>query len=908
MPREKKKIQDIFFITCRSCRGRGCSNCRQRGFFAWTNGHFLYFKGGLNTNFVYRNRARRQVNLIINVFLLAFGILGGLIFLLLSLSKGPSAILEKSVPSFLFWLSAVLDLYFYYRLKKETLTISKIKKLVKKQGEIPYSKPFSYQDVAALETPLKFNLEEVLTSSSREAVEGAFFFGRKLKAGEILPIHLLFQLIYNSSIRRMLRRLNVDFSLFNTKATRLLKATSDFSQKGLSFSLGFKKLVFKAYTYAFHLGEERVYPEDLFLAMIETSENLTQLFDELGFTIQKIRNVVAWIRFRRKLVALSRAFRVQALFKPKSTMNRALTARPTPILDSFSNDLTLLARAGLLFPLIDRERELENIITVLQRAEGNVLLIGEAGVGKTAIIEGLAQQMVIEDVPEILQDKRLVNLNIGKLAADPEAGLRLANIIDEIDKSGNIILVIEGIGNLMSTLAGGTGRESVDLAEILEPALRSPTVHVIGTAHPDEYAREIRLKTGFERRFQTLKIEEPETDDAIQILEAKSMLIEAAQKVFFSYDAIERAVKLSDEYIKGRFLPAKALDILEEVAVKVASSRRENRIVSGEDVAKLITAKTSIKVTKITEEESEKLLHLEEEIHKRLVDQDEAVKMVANALRRARAQFRDEERPIVNLLFLGPTGVGKTELAKQVARVYFGGEERVVRLDMSEYQDADSVGNLIGAPAGTGGGGGYLTEQVRQHPFTLLHLDEIEKAHPDILNLFLQVMEDGRLTDSRGHTVDFTNVILIGTSNAGTQFIQDGIKEGKPLQEIKEELMDSVLKDIFRPEFLNRFDGIIVFRPLTIKEVFEIAKIMIKELGDRLESKGIHVKATDEAVMELAEAGFDPKFGARPLRRVIQERVDNVIAREIVSGNLKRRDTVLLKPGGVVEIKKAERI
>ncbi|HSD12937.1 MAG TPA: ATP-dependent Clp protease ATP-binding subunit, partial [Patescibacteria group bacterium] len=405
------------------------------------------------------------------------------------------------------------------------------------------------------------------------------------------------------------------------------------------------------------------------------------------------------------------------------------------------------------------------------------------------------------------------------------------------------------------------------------------------------------------------KVEVPEMDvnEAIQVLEAKSGGIEYKNEVFFSYAAVEAAVTLSDRYLHEQTLPEKAIQIAMETATAVRNAKGKNAIVTKDDVAAVVAEKTHMPLKQMTQEESEKLLNLEERMHARMIGQEEAVKSVASAMRRARAELKDQSRPIANFLFLGPTGVGKTELAKTLAEEYFGNEEAMIRLDMSEYQDKASIYKLIGEPAGAQAGG-LLTEAIRQRPFSLLLLDELEKAHPDLLTVFLQVMDDGRLTDNVGRTVDFTNVILIATSNAGAPFVQEALRQKMPIEQIRERLMTQELKGIFRPEFLNRFDGMIVFRPLSQEEIVQIAKLMLKKVSKRLEDKGIVFEATDEAVRELAAAGFDPLFGARPLRRVIQDRVDNAIADALLRGQLSRRDKLIYEKGGTLRVEKAQRL
>lgn len=471
-------------------------------------------------------------------------------------------------------------------------------------------------------------------------------------------------------------------------------------------------------------------------------------------------------------------------------------------------------------------------------------------------------------------------------------------IMSEIVRAGNVILFIPNIHNMIGVR---TTEGELDISEVLADALKKNLFIVIATSITGEYRKYIENKSlgGF---LQKVEINEPDKNATIQILEANVMSIEGREHIYFSYASLAKAFDLSTRYISERFLPDKAINLLQEVAIYVKNKRGRQTIVQADDVAAIIAEKTSIPVTKITEQEGEKLLKLEDEIHRRIVDQDEAVKMVASALRRARTELRDLKRPIVNLLFLGPTGVGKTELAKTVAEVYFGDENKMARLDMSEYQTAESIYRLIGTPDSKESG--QLTEQIRRNPFTLLLLDEIEKAHSDILNVFLQVMDDGRLTDALGRTIDFTNVILIGTSNAGTDFIQEEMQNGTSVAEIQNRLVRERLKNYFRPEFLNRFDGVIVFKPLGKVEIKQIAQLLLNKLAKQMIEKGITLKATDEAVTELSEAGFDPIFGARPLRRVIQERVNDALAQYLLTGKIGRRDIAILEKGGIIKVEK----
>ena len=466
--------------------------------------------------------------------------------------------------------------------------------------------------------------------------------------------------------------------------------------------------------------------------------------------------------------------------------------------------------------------------------------------------------------------------------------------------------MIENIDQLVGI--SSTGGQGLDAAQMIAQELQQHSFLALGTTDPASYRRALEhgpLLTAFEK----VEVNEMPPEQALVVIESRLGPLEAHHQVYFTLEAIDKAVELSRRYLHERPLPGSALDVLEQAAVLARKSRGSNSLVVGEDVATIVSEQGHVKATAVTSDEQGKLLHLEEELHRRVIGQDEAVKAVANALRRARAELRDNKRPIANLLFLGPTGVGKTELAKTVAAVYFGSEEVMIRLDMSEYQDVASIHRLIGAPPGyAGSSAGYLTEAVRQRPFSLVLLDELEKAHPDVLNVFLQVMDDGRLTDGNGRTIDFTNVILIATSNAGTQHIQDRMRDGAALSTIRDELMNRELSQYFRPEFLNRFDSIIVFTPLSPIEVNKIVGLMMNDITDRLGRKGITFRATPAAMAELAISGFDPLFGARPLRRAVQEHVDNALAQFMLQGKLGRRDAAVLESGGVIRVERAKEV
>lgn len=752
----------------------------------------------------------------------------------------------------------------------------------------------------------RIDVAQYLHADAMMVLERAGALAEQLHHGAVLPIHVFGAMLSSGSGATLFGRLGTDFEGLKTRLRNALAKVPTFEQTVTVGPEVFDAL-FVAYTNAAR-QRRPVGTLDILLVLSASEGVVREILDDLGITHQHVVNVATWVRVREELRERYRRYRSRNALRPKAGMNRAMTAIATPILDAFGEDLTAFAAAGAMGPVVDRTREFRELFRIFESGRRGVVLVGEAGVGKSAIIEGLADRMAADDVPELLKDKRLVRLSVARLtsgAAPATAQERLMVALSEAGRSKNIVLVVEQLEHLVGVASGGAS--AIDLGDVLATEMERTGLVLVGATTPDAY-RQFIERSPLGGLLERIPIEEPEGDDAIQIIEARSIIVEAQQKAFFSYGAIEACVKLSDRYLHDRYLPEKAINLMEEVATMVRTSRGERQIVTAQDVAKVLEEKTGIPAAQVTEDEAQKLLHLEEEMHGRIIGQDEAVKMIAAALRRARVELREGKRPIATFLFLGPTGVGKTELAKTVAATYFGSEEAMVRLDMSEYQDASSVSRLIGAAPGYSGAeaGGQLTEAVRRNPFTLVLLDELEKAHADILNLFLQVFEDGRLTDSAGRTVDFTNAIIIATSNAGTPYIQQAVGEGKTVEQVKQALLETELRGIFRPEFLNRFDGVIVFTPLTQEQVLQIARLMLAKVGKQLEAKGIHLKVTDAAASELAIAGFDPLFGARPLRRVIQERVQDALATFLLQNKLGRRDTAVLDAGGKITIEKAE--
>ncbi len=635
------------------------------------------------------------------------------------------------------------------------------------------------------------------------------------------------------------------------------------------------------------------------------------------------------------------------------------------LLDRFSRDLTAAAEKNELDPVIGREKEIQRIIQILiRRTKNNPVLIGEPGVGKSAVAEGLAQRIVQGNVPELLRGKRVLSLDMGSLVAGTkyrgEFEERLKNVMDELHKAGNVLLFIDEI----HTIIGAGGSEgSLDAANILKPALSRGEIQCIGATTLDEYRKHIEKDSALERRFQPVNVGEPTAEETLSILYGLRDRYEAHHKVRITDDALAAAVKLSDRYIPDRFLPDKAIDLMDEAASRVriqactappdvreqekrleaiqiekkeavshqdfekaAALRDQERnlnreieekraewtrsqtnardVVTEEDIAQVVSQWTGIPVSRMTEQEAQRLIRLEETLHGRIVGQEEAVSAVARAIRRARAGLKDPKRPIGSFIFLGPTGVGKTELCRALGEAMFGDEDAVIRLDMSEFMEKHTVSRMMGSPPGYVGyeEGGELTEAVRRKPYSVVLLDEIEKAHPDVFNVLLQILEDGRLTDNTGRVVSFKNTIVVMTSNAGAKltgngramgFGSSGRDEVRDYETMKDSVMKEV-KELFRPEFINRVDELIVFHPLTEEEISRITEMMLRQVASRLEEQEIRLEWDEEVTRKLAEEGYDPKFGARPLRRLIQRTVEDTLSEELLQGRVSLGQTVLL--------------
>ncbi|HSH17943.1 MAG TPA: AAA family ATPase [Candidatus Saccharimonadales bacterium] len=792
------------------------------------------------------------------------------------------------------------------------------------------------------------NLEDYLSEHAKEIIQQAAETTVKFGRREVDTEHLLYALADSDVTAEILKQFKLkQDDLKGYIEANTPKGAGQEPQEGqveVTVSPRVKAVLEAAFQTARELGHGYIGPEHLLIALADENEGLAgEILSKYGLTPQALRQKTV------KVVGKG------------AKEGRVETKSHTPQLDKFSRDLSKAAAGGKLDPVIGRAQEIETTIEILaRRTKNNPVLIGEPGVGKTAIVEGLAQRIHSGKVPEVLKGKRVVELNLNAMVAGSkyrgEFEERIKAVLDEIvEHNDELIVFVDELHTIVGAGQGG-GEGGLDVSNVLKPALARGELHLIGATTLNEYQKYIEKDAALERRFQPVMVPEPTVEQTIEILRGLRDKYEAHHKIKITDAAIIAAAELSDRYISNRFLPDKAIDLIDQAASRVrigadtftqdieekeseinrlnreqeyAASHKNyedarklekqlkdkndekdklteewrrkkgvtSREVLPEHVAEIISHLTGIPVSELTEEEKNKLLKMEERLHKRVIGQDEAVRAVADAVRMARAGLSASNRPIATFLFLGPTGVGKTELARALAYLVFGDEEAMIRLDMSEYMERHSVARLIGSPPGYVGyeEGGQLTERVRRRPYSVVLLDEVEKAHPDVHNILLQVFDDGRLTDGKGRAVDFTNTIIIATSNIGASLIHEnfGLKESdrKTYEQLKEALMEQ-LKQYFRPEFLNRIDEIIVFEALDKEQIREIVELRLEEVKRTARGQGITLEFTESAVNHLANIGYRPEFGARELRRRIKTEIENSLAKEILSGKAPEGSTI----------------
>ncbi len=784
--------------------------------------------------------------------------------------------------------------------------------------------------------------QQVLVLAQEEA--------KRLNHNFIGTEHLLLGLAREGSgiAARALQGMNIDLNAVRQEVERITPKGEKVIQQGISYTPRAKRVVELAIEESQNLGHNYVGTEHLMLGLVREGEGIAaQVLSNMGIDLKRARKEV-----------------IQLLGGEEGTARAAEGEKAgpqTPTVDTFGRDLTKLSKEGKLDPVIGREKEIERVIQILsRRTKNNPCLIGEPGVGKTAIAEGLAQRIVEGKVPEILRDKRVVTIELAAVVAGTkyrgEFEERLRKLMTELRQAGNVMVFIDELHTL---IGAGAAEGAIDASNILKPALARGELQCIGATTLDEYRKHIEKDPALERRFQQIMVGEPTREESVAILMGLRDRYEAHHKVKITDEAVEAAVRLGDRYISDRFLPDKAIDLIDEAASRVrirnytvppdlkdveeklyslrtekessvrnqefekAAKLRDEEmklkeeldeqkkeweqkvgasdlsLVTEEDVAYIVSSWTGVPVKRLAEEESARLLKLEETLHNRVIGQDEAVRSVSRAVRRARAGLKDPKRPIGSFIFLGPTGVGKTELGRALAEALFGDENAIIRLDMSEYMEKHTAARLIGAPPGYIGydEGGQLTEKVRRSPYSVILLDEIEKAHPDVFNILLQILEDGRLTDGKGRTVDFRNTVVIMTSNVGANFLNKAAvgfgaqSEEADYEKMKERVMDE-LKRTFRPEFLNRIDDLIVFHALNEEHIRQIVDIMLDELNRRIEEYSLKVEVSDDVKGMLLKEGFDPTYGARPLKRVIQRRLEDGISEELLQGKISPGDTI----------------
>ena len=883
--------EQIKTIDCAACQGAGwvddptkdCPSCQGAGLFQEVRGvRILWRKKIKSLPPIVRKSFNRTYSVIETALLILCVlcvVLGG--FALFESLRGHDFlvldfnlffdIFFAGVATTPLWLGITLAIILYYH-KFIYKTPEKI------SAENPHYSFILADDISRAKKPEKpldisVSADPALIQVLRDALDLAFKLSQQPNA-----LHLLWALVGQPEIAQVFLKLELPPKEFLEELQK--QWPTPHPAKGpFALDSSYKLYLFKAFWEAAASQDDFLKPQHLLFVIVSDPE-FKSILNKYGVSADDFQNIILWNRYKnlKNFEYLSK----NSFKKPKhQVMNRAWTAVATRTLDQFSVDLTDYARVGQLFPLINRIDEMRMLNRILIRSsKNNVLLVGEEGAGRDALVGGLAQNIIKNKVSGGLFDKRVVKLNVGMLGTGGDGTLlkqRIEAIMNEVVHTQNVILYIPNIHELAKVKAF----VNMDIISFLSPLFAQSVIQVIGSTTPKDYHDHIESRGEFAQTFDQIKINELSTENSLRVLSTRVPLLERENGAVVTYRAAEEAVKQSQKFITDRLLPQKALDILAEAIVRAKTVKGQTTVTENE-VREVFSEKTGIPITKIKQDEADKLLNLEENLRKQVIGQEEAVKQVAASVRRSRVRVGEDERPISVFLFLGPTGVGKTELSKALANIYFGARDRMVRIDMSEFSGPYDLPRLIGDTEGEMTG--LLTEPVKKNPFTLVLLDEFEKAHPTVWDIFLQVFDDGRITDGRGQVINFTNTILIATSNVGAKIILNNLSAKQPLEEIKPVLQKELL-NVFRPEFINRFDDVIIFNALTKDNIKAIANLEINQLNKRVEEEqGVTIKLTDDALDYLAETGHSPEYGARFLKRTIREKIEDVLVVGILKG------------------------